>query len=279
LFWGKWPLKVLTWTLTVLGAFTTATPRIFPPLPATVEGLQISVQAAPIVVGVGAFAVVLGAVFKEIDGHIAKKRSLSALQSAARIIAGLHRSLPRMVGSEYSIDRRDAVVIAAQQCAMDLLRESGATGKLSVTFYQLEYEESEQPEGSTPGQRQNAEAVLVRVGDTNGRGVELARRDFKYDARGKDTIDNILAKKPHVCDDAVKQAKRNKWPEPSYGSYLSVPVLVEGEVEGMLSCDSTEKRDLRGSMKQMMSIPASFAGAELRASASATTPTKPPVTS
>lgn len=268
---------MLAWALTVVGAFTTATPRIFPPLPSGDEGFEISAQAAPLVVGAGAVAVVLGAAFKEIDGHIAKRRSLSVLQSAARTISGLHRSLPKMVGSEHSIHRRDAVVTAAQQCAMDLLRESGARGKLSATFYQLEYEESKQPEGTTPGHRQNAEAVLVRVGDTNGRGVELARRDFKYDARGKDTIDSILANKPSVCDDAVKQAKRHGWPVPSYGSYLSVPVLVEGKVEGMLSCDSTEKRDLRRSMNQLMSIPASFAGAELRASASAITPIKPPV--
>jgi hypothetical protein len=268
---------VWTWALTVIGAFAATLPRIFPPLPATVEGFQISLQAAPFVVGAGAVAVVLGAALKEIDGHIVKKRALSGLQSAALSIAGLHLNLPMMVGSKHSIHRRDAVVIAAQQCATELLRLSGATGKLSVTFYQLDYEESKQPEGSTPGQRQNAEALLVRVGGTNGRGVELARRDFKYDKWGKDTIDKILANKPNVCHDAVKQAKRNGWPVPSYGSYLSVPVLVEGEVEGMLSCDSTEKRDLPLSMQHMMSIPASFAGAELRASASAATPTKPRV--
>lgn len=87
----------------------------------------------------------------------------------------------------------------------------------------------------------------------------------------------MLAKRAVVCADAVKEAKRNGWPEPSYGSYLSVPVLVDGEVEGMLSCDSTSKRDFHRSMKHLMAIPASFTGAELRASASATTPSKPSV--
>lgn len=277
MFWGKRLSKALTWTLTVLGAFATTTPRIFPPLPAGREGFQISLEAAPLVVGAGAIAVVVGAGLKEIDAHISKKRSSSNLENAARIIAGLHRSLPRMVGSEHSVHRRDAVVTAAQQCAMDLLRESGAQGKLSATFYQLDYEESKQPGGSTPGERRNEEALLVRVGDTNGRGIELARREFKYDAHGKDTIDKILANKTILCDNAAKEAKRNNWPEPSYGSYLSVPVLVEGKVEGMLSCDSSLKHDLRNSMKQMMAIPASFAGTELRASASTTTPTKPTV--
>lgn len=277
MFWGKWPSIVLTWALTVIGAFATTTPRIFPPLAAGDPGIQVTAQAAPIVVGAGAFAVVIGASLKELDGYFVKKRSLGSLESAARAIAGLHLRLPKMIDGEHSMHRRDAVVTAAQQCAIELLRDSGATGKLSATFYQLEYEEREQPEGSLPGERRNEDAVLVRVGETNGRGVEIARSVFRYDKYGKDTIDTILANKPVVCDDAVKQAKQNNWSEPSYGSYLSVPVLVEGRVEGMLSCDSAGKRDLRRSMKHLMSIPASFAGAELRASASATVPTKPPL--
>ncbi|MCM3778810.1 hypothetical protein [Microbacterium hydrocarbonoxydans] len=216
-----------------------------------------------------------GAALKEIDARVVKKGAAGVLERAAMAVADLHKQLPRMMDSETSADRRGRVIEAAQNCAIHLLRESGKN--IRVTFYQLDYAETEQLPRSTPGDRPIEQARLILVGEPLGRGDDPARDEFRYDDRGRETLTKILAKEEIWCGNARKQARKMKWPRPRYRVYISVPIVVEGKVEGMLSCDSLVRSELKRSIAALVKIPANFAGMELRTLESASAPVKPGV--
>lgn len=277
MFWGKWPSRLSVWVLTVLGAFATALPRIFPPLEKNApDRWSISLEASGWVIGAGALAVVAGAVLKEVDTHVVKKGAAGVLERAANAVADLNKQLPRMMdAATTSVDRRGRVIEAAQNCALHLLRESGKN--IRVTFYQLDYAETEQPKDTKPGDRPMEQARLLLVGQPLGRGDDPAREEFKYDEYGRATLEKILAKQEIWCGNAKRAARKANWPEPRYRVYISVPVIVDGKVEGMLSCDSLVRSELKRSIAALVKIPASFAGVELRTLESVSAPRRPGV--
>lgn len=109
--------------------------------------------------------------------------------------------------------------------------------------------------------------------------MDTARQVFLQDKDGKHTIDTILKNEHIWCSDT--RNKKNRPPgvkdNCSYRQFLSVPILVGDEVEGMLTCDAPNKTTLSEDMVGTLRTTGIVAGMLLRSSSIASEPQEPTV--
>ena len=267
-FWGHKRAKVLTWALTALGAIAMAAPR------AVGWANGDDGQRTYWFIGLGALAILVGSGLKELDQAMVKRGQNKQLERIGHVLGELIAVVARAVTDRTSsVDRRNDVVAAAQRCTLRLL-PSKSDG-LRVCIYQLEYDEERQARGATPGKRPIEQAHLVLVGEPQGRGLDPARHEFNYDEQGRHTLDKILANKHVWCPDAKRKPTPGLELDRSYKCYLSVPIRVNGQVEGMLTCDAKSRGDLSEKMGPVLRMTAIVAGIGLRQDKISDDPTKP----
>ncbi|KLU08092.1 hypothetical protein ABL57_19880 [Kocuria sp. SM24M-10] len=229
---------------------------------------------APVYVAVGAGCILLGTGLKEIDQWFVKRGAATESNRTANILGDLNNKLARTINqTSSSQERLETIVSAVQHCTLSLLKP--AHHSLRVCIYQLDYDEEQMPANTKPGDRPIEQARLLLVGEPLGRGTDAARAQFKYDDAGKDTLTKILARQHVWCRDTKKRATPGLQEGRSYRSYLSVPILIGGEVEGMLTCDAQVKSDLKERMAPVLRMTAIVAGIGLRQSEVASQPVKP----
>lgn len=264
--WGRWPVKLLTWVLPALGAFSMAVPRF--------HGWFEAEGRGPWFVGAGAVAILAGTVLKEVDQSMVKRGQNKELVRIGHVLGELIQTVAGLLTDQSpSVHRLRAVVAAVQRCTLRLIRSE--SDGLRVCIYQLEYDEERQAAGSTPGVRPISQAHLVLVGEPQGRGLDPARQEFDYDERGRDTLDKIVANKHVWCPDTSKKPTPGLDKDRSYKCFLSVPIWVNGKVEGMLTCDAKSRSDLSEKMVPVLRMTAIVAGIGLSQERVSDDPAKP----
>ncbi len=205
----------------------------------------------------------VGAGLKEFEQSKLKREQISQLERLPHVLGEMLSNVPRVTpGDSPSVDRLQRVIDAAQRCTLRFI-PSESDG-LRVCVYQLEYEEEQQLSGARPGERPIEQAHLVLVGEPQGRSLDPARTEFKYDDEGRYTLQRILAKEVVWCADAKKKPLPGLRPDRSYRCFLSVPIIVDDKVEGMLTCDAISKDDLSRKMISTLRMTAIVAGFGLR---------------
>lgn len=249
---GLHKLAKISWLFAALGATAMVAPRL--------HGVFNDEGRGYWWIGFGAGAVLLSAILKEWDLWDNKRGQDLELVRVGHKIGELITAVAGfMIQASPSVNRTLEVVAAVQRCTLRLV-PAASDGNLRVCVYQLEYDEERQAPGSTPGIRPVEEAHLVLVGHPQGRGLDPARQQFDYDEEGRDTLGKIVRNKHVWCSDTKKRPTMGLETGRSYASYLSVPIWVNGKVEGMLTCDSTVKSDLSEKLVPILRMTAVVAG-------------------
>lgn len=266
-FWGSRWSKSIAWLLPALGAAAAAAPNIV----GWADGSN-----APAAYSLGLGLALSGSGYQGIDRWRASKHLDAKQDKYNDAVASLHRTLSvTILESEASTERIKFAIEAVQERTRELLDKPD--GRLRVCIYQLEYRDERVPSSFEPGQRPRDSAVFVRNCSPTGRGTDAARQVFAQDAEGKYTIDTILRNEHIWCSDTHNPRKRppGMVSKRSYRQFLSVPIVVGDEVEGMLTCDAPNKTTLSEGMVRTLRTTGIIAGMLLRSSSIATDPERP----
>lgn len=170
-------------------------------------------------------------------------------------------SLPLLM-RDVSNENAEKIQTFLVQYAFDVLMALHPGARLRAHVYILDYRD-EKLDSAANVTRSIENAILSSSGAPLGRRNSSSRRaEFTIGSGpGKETLSRILDGTTIICDDIKTSGLYGERGRPySYSSFISVPLDTDGEIRGMISCDSDEVSTFTRRDESLLLLPAQMLG-------------------